>query len=90
MSNSSNNNKREKLEPGSSNVIERLLLRTPEQLKQYCELLSNEKKQDLYQKVLKEMRKNPEVSQLKKLNEIAAVIEEAIIAHKDGDKREES
>ena len=58
MSNGSNNNKREKLEPGSSNIIERLLLRTPEQLKLYCKLLDNEKKQDLYQKVLKEMRKN--------------------------------
>ncbi|WP_434732142.1 hypothetical protein [Wolbachia endosymbiont of Zygogramma bicolorata] len=78
MNNSSNNNKREKLESGSNNIIARLLLRTPEQLKLYCKLLDNEKKQDLYQKVLKEMRKNPEVSQLKKLNEIAAVIEEAI------------
>ncbi|WP_341822322.1 hypothetical protein [Wolbachia endosymbiont (group A) of Clivina fossor] len=53
-------------------------MRTPEQLKLYCKLLDNEKRQDLYQKVLKEMRKNPEVNQLKKLNEIAAVIEEAI------------
>ncbi|WP_341816503.1 hypothetical protein [Wolbachia endosymbiont (group A) of Agelastica alni] len=73
-----NNNKRKKLESGSNNIIERLLLRTPKQLKLYCKLLDNEKKQDLYQKVLKEMRKNPEVNQLKKLNEIAAVIEEAI------------
>lgn len=78
MNNSSNNNKREKLEPGSSNIIERLLLRTPEQLKLYCKLLDNEKRQDLYQKVLKEMRKNQEINQLKKLNEVAAVIEEAI------------
>jgi hypothetical protein len=78
MSNSSNNNKREKLEPGSSNIIERLLLRTPEQLKLYCKLLDNEKKQDLYQKVLKEMHKNQEINQVKKLNEIAVVIEEAI------------
>ncbi|WP_250295858.1 hypothetical protein [Wolbachia endosymbiont of Oedothorax gibbosus] len=76
MSNSSN--KREKLEPGSSNIIERLLLRIPEQLKLYCKLLDNEKKQDLYQKVLKEMRKNQEINQLKKLNKVAAVIEEAI------------
>ncbi|WP_375603619.1 hypothetical protein NOX90_03780 [Wolbachia endosymbiont of Anurida maritima] len=76
MSNSSN--KREKLEPGSSNIIERLLLRSPEQLKLYCKLLDNEKRQDLYQKVLKEMRKNLEVNQLKKLNKIAVVIEEAI------------
>ncbi|WP_353274126.1 hypothetical protein [Wolbachia endosymbiont (group A) of Ennomos erosarius] len=53
-----NNNKRKKLESGSNNIIERLLLRTPEQLKQYCELLSNEKKQDLYEKVLKAMHKN--------------------------------
>lgn len=80
---SNNNNNRE-------SVLARLLSKTPEQLKLYCKLLDNEKRQDLYQKVLKEMRKNPEVSQLKKLNEIAAVIEEAIIAHKDGDKREES
>ncbi|WP_341816557.1 hypothetical protein [Wolbachia endosymbiont (group A) of Agelastica alni] len=73
-----NNNKRKKLESGSNNIIERLLLRTPEQLKLYCKLLDNEKKQDLYQKVLKEMRKNLEVNQLKKLNKIAVVIEEAI------------
>ncbi|MGL9779746.1 MAG: hypothetical protein ACR5K5_05920, partial [Wolbachia sp.] len=62
----------------SSNIIERLLLRTPEQLKLYCKLLDNEKKQDLYQKVLKEMHKNQEINQVKKLNEIAVVIEEAI------------
>ncbi|WP_353269894.1 hypothetical protein [Wolbachia endosymbiont (group A) of Myopa testacea] len=68
---SNNNNNRE-------SVLARLLSKTPEQLKLYCKLLDNEKRQDLYQKVLKEMRKNPEVSQLKKLNEIAAVIEEAI------------
>lgn len=78
MNNSNNNNKRKKLESGSNNIIERLLLRTPEQLKLYCKLLDNEKKQDLYQKVLKEMRKNQEINQLKKLNKIAAVIEEAI------------
>ncbi|WP_265036682.1 hypothetical protein [Wolbachia endosymbiont (group A) of Anomoia purmunda] len=68
---SNNNNNRE-------SALVRLLSKTPEQLKLYCKLLDNEKKQDLYQKVLKEMRKNPEVSQLKKMNEIAAVIEEAI------------
>lgn len=73
-----NNNKRKKLESKSNNIIERLLLRTPEQLKLYCKLLDNEKKQDLYQKVLKEMRKNQEINQLKKLNKVAAVIEEAI------------
>ncbi|GFQ64080.1 ANK_REP_REGION domain-containing protein [Trichonephila clavata] len=73
-----NNNKRKKLESGSNNIIARLLLRTPEQLKLYCKLLDNEKKQDLYQKVLKEMRKNQEINQLKKLNKVAAVIEEAI------------
>ncbi|MFP3028238.1 hypothetical protein [Wolbachia endosymbiont (group A) of Pogonocherus hispidulus] len=78
MNNSNNNNKRKKLEAGSNNIIERLLLRTPEQLKLYCKLFDNEKRQDLYQKVLKEMRANSEVNQLKKLNEIAAVIEEAI------------
>ncbi|WP_264328493.1 hypothetical protein [Wolbachia endosymbiont (group A) of Andrena hattorfiana] len=59
-------------------ALARLLSKTPEQLKLYCKLLDNEKRQDLYQKVLKEMRENPEVNQLKKLNEIAAVIEEAI------------
>ncbi|WP_395463362.1 hypothetical protein [Wolbachia endosymbiont of Cantharis cryptica] len=74
----SNNNKRKKLESRRNNIIERLLFSTPEQMKQYCELLDNEKRQDLYQKVLKEMRKNPEINQVKKLNEIAAVIEEAI------------
>ncbi|WP_264706293.1 MULTISPECIES: hypothetical protein [unclassified Wolbachia] len=37
--------------------LARLLLRTPEQLKLYCKLLDNEKRQDLYQKVLKEMRR---------------------------------
>lgn len=63
MSNSSNNNKREKLEPGSSNIIERLLLRTPKQLKLYCKLLDNEKRQDLYQKVLKEMRRSESVEE---------------------------
>lgn len=66
-----NNNNRE-------SALARLLSKTPEQLKLYCKLLDNEKKQDLYQKVLKEMRANSEVNQLKKLNEIAAVIEEAI------------
>jgi len=76
INNSSNNNKRKKLEP--RNILTRLLLRTPEQLKLYCELLDNEKKQDLYQKALKEMRRNQEINQLKKLNEIAVIIEEAI------------
>ncbi|WP_265016469.1 MULTISPECIES: hypothetical protein [unclassified Wolbachia] len=68
---SNNNNNRE-------SVLARLLSKTPEQLKLYCKLLDNEKRQDLYQKVLKEMRKNQEINQLKKLNEVAAVIEEAI------------
>ncbi|WP_338481798.1 hypothetical protein [Wolbachia endosymbiont (group A) of Nomada hirtipes] len=72
------NNKRKKLEPRNNNILARLLSKTPEQLKLYCKLLDNEKRQDLYQKVLKEMRKNPEVNQLKKLNKIAVVIEEAI------------
>ncbi|MFP3020785.1 hypothetical protein [Wolbachia endosymbiont (group A) of Pogonocherus hispidulus] len=72
---SNNNNSRREL---SNNTLARLLSKTPEQLKLYCKLFDNEKRQDLYQKVLKEMRANSEVNQLKKLNEIAAVIEEAI------------
>ncbi|MFP3032005.1 MAG: hypothetical protein ACEY3M_13065 [Wolbachia sp.] len=72
------NNKRKKLEPRNNNILARLLSKTPEQLKLYCKLLDNEKRQDLYQKMLKEMRKNLEVNQLKKLNKIAVVIEEAI------------
>ncbi|WP_395462715.1 hypothetical protein [Wolbachia endosymbiont of Cantharis cryptica] len=80
MSNNSNNNKRKKLESRRNNIIERLLFRTPEQMKQYCKLLDNEKRQDLYKKVLKEMRKNPEINQLKKLNEVANNY------HKEGEK----
>uniref|UniRef100_A0A1A9VJQ1 ANK_REP_REGION domain-containing protein n=1 Tax=Glossina austeni TaxID=7395 RepID=A0A1A9VJQ1_GLOAU len=72
---SNNNNSSREL---SNNTLARLLSKTPEQLKLYCKLLDNEKRQDFYEKVLKEMRKNPEVNQLKKLDEIAAVIEEAI------------
>ncbi|MDR2978679.1 MAG: hypothetical protein LBU56_04765 [Rickettsiales bacterium] len=81
----SNNNQK-----SSNNTLARLLSKTPEQVKTYCELLDNGKRRDLYEKVLQEMRKNPEINHVRRLNEIASAIQETIISYKNGDKREES
>jgi|GEM_PF-4899668 len=78
----SNNNQK-----SSNNTLTRLLSKTPEQVKTYCELLDNEKRRDLYEKVLQEMRKNPEINYMRRLNEIASAIQATITSYKDGGKR---
>ncbi|MDM8335094.1 hypothetical protein [Wolbachia pipientis] len=50
-------------------------------------MLSSEKRQNLYEVVVKERHRNLEINHVRKLNEIAAIIEHC---NKDEDKKEES
>ncbi|WP_253302397.1 hypothetical protein [Wolbachia endosymbiont of Psylliodes chrysocephala] len=62
-------------------MLAKFLSQTSEQLKEYFALLNSEEKQNLYSKVLNEVKNTPRdsregIEQLKKLSKVAVAIEE--------------
>ncbi|GFR24152.1 uncharacterized protein TNCT_412291 [Trichonephila clavata] len=71
-------------------MLAKFLSQTSGQLKEHCALLSSEEKQNLYSKVLNEVKSTPRdsregIDQLKKLSKVAVAIEETIDLEKFND-----